>query len=896
MDEARPKKSFMLIDGHSLIHRAFYAIPLLTNAKGEPTNAVLGFTRMLWRLLDEYKPGAIAVAFDHHGPTFRHEAYEDYKANRKATPEELRPQIGLAKEVVAGFGIPILEVSGFEGDDLIGTAAKRASKQDFEVFLVTGDKDCLQLVNDSVKALLTRRGITDMELLDSEGVKEKLGVLPVQVADLKGLMGDPSDNIPGVPGIGEKTAVKLLNQYANIDEIIAHREELSPRVRKNLAEHEDLARLSKELATIDTDAPFELDPQECCWQGEPDYDRLRELFIRLDFNVLLDLLPQQEESAQTTLFSSPAVPSLEVLMTEQDKSKAAARLEGAEELFLDLLWQERPGRGIWDSYVGGVSFAIANQIFFCPLTGQGSLSEQLGPLTEVLEEGNTKYCHDLKSILLILKEHDILLKGDLRDLMVAGYLCNPGENNYGLLQLGTRFCDVYHSPLKDCLWELSPSSLAELAQLRMSIIPPLARRLKQELERLEMTNLFLEMEMPLIEVLQAMERAGICLDVDFLNELSEQMDRLLFDLSEAIYMLAGERFNLNSPKQLAEILFDRLGLPVVKKTKTGPSTSHEVLVELAEHHEIARFLVEYRKLAKLKSTYVDALPQLVDAKTGRLHTSYNQVVTATGRLSSTNPNLQNIPVRTEEGRKIRRAFVPQSQDRVFLSADYSQIELRILAHVSGDQTLINAFEQQQDIHKRTAAEIFEVPLDAVTDEMRNQAKAINFGIIYGISSFGLSRNTGLDRRDAQEFIDRYFAKYPGVKDYLDKTVQEAKRKGYVRTIFGRLRFLEGINSRNYTTRSFAERMAMNTPIQGSAADIIKLAMVRLHGALKSSSLQGDMLLQVHDELVFDVAKSDLHELAVLVTKVMEHVYPLAVPLKVELNVGPNWADTKPYTI
>lgn len=897
MAEARTKKRLMLIDGHSLIHRAYYALPPLTTSQGVPTNAVYGFTRMLWRLLEEHKPDAIAVAFDHHGPTFRHEAFEDYKAQRKPMPDDLKPQIELTKEVVTNFGIPIFELSGYEADDLIGTMAKRASAEDFEVFVVTGDRDCLQLVNEQVTALLTRRGITDLETLDPEGVKEKTGVYPKQIPDLKGLMGDPSDNIPGVRGIGEKTAVTLLQQYPCIEEILEHREEFSPRVAKALAEQGDLARLSKELATIDTDVPLDLDLQACCWQGEPDYERLRTLFTRLEFKGLLEQLPPLPTASQTSLFVATPTPTIQVLTSPAEKAQAAVDLLKAEELCLDLLWQPWPQRALWDSYVAGISLGTDNTAYFCPLDTNQALEAQLGPLGEVLaRHQGVKYCHDLKSILLITHEQGIGLAGDFWDLMVAGYLCNPGTNDYDLFQLGDRFCGQYHVPPQAPLWELSSEALATYAGERMATIQALAQCLPKELDRLEMTGLFQEIEMPLVEVLGKMERAGIRLDVDFLGELSRQMEGQLAQLTEEIYALSGGPFNLNSPKQLAEVLFERLGLPVLKKTKTGPSTSHEVLVELAQHHKIAELLVEYRKLAKLKSTYIDALPQLVDPKTQRVHTSFNQVVTATGRLSSANPNLQNIPVRTPEGREIRRAFVPQGPGRVFLTADYSQIELRVLAHMSQDETLIHAFQEDQDIHRRTAAEIWEVPLEAVTSVMREQAKAINFGIVYGISSFGLAQNTGLSRKEAGEFIERYFAKYPGVKQYMDRTIEGARERGFVRTLFGRIRFLEGIKSRNYTTRSFAERMAMNTPIQGSAADIIKLAMIELSRALESVSLPAEMLLQVHDELVFDVEAEAVGELARLVKRIMENVVSLAVPLKVELQVGTSWADTEPFAI
>ena len=547
--------------------------------------------------------------------------------------------------------------------------------------------------------------------------------------------------------------------------------------------------------------------------------------------------------------------------------------------------------------MAGISLGTDKTAYFCPLDTNQALEAQLGPLGEVLaRHQGVKYCHDLKSILLITHEQGIGLAGDFWDLMVAGYLCNPGTNDYDLFQLGDRFCGQYHVPPQAPLWELSSEALATYAGERMATIQALAQCLPKELDRLEMTGLFQEIEMPLVEVLGKMERAGIRLDVDFLGELSRQMEGQLAQLTEEIYALSGGPFNLNSPKQLAEVLFERLGLPVLKKTKTGPSTSHEVLVELAQHHKIAELLVEYRKLAKLKSTYIDALPQLVDPKTQRVHTSFNQVVTATGRLSSANPNLQNIPVRTPEGREIRRAFVPQGPGRVFLTADYSQIELRVLAHMSQDETLIHAFQEDQDIHRRTAAEIWEVPLEAVTSVMREQAKAINFGIVYGISSFGLAQNTGLSRKEAGEFIERYFAKYPGVKQYMDRTIEGARERGFVRTLFGRIRFLEGIKSRNYTTRSFAERMAMNTPIQGSAADIIKLAMIELSRALESVSLPAEMLLQVHDELVFDVEAEAVGELARLVKRIMENVVSLAVPLKVELQVGTSWADTEPFAI
>lgn len=858
------QKSLFLLDGNSLINRAFYALPPLTGKKGEPTNAVYGLTTMLLRLLDDYKPDQIMVAFDLSGPTFRHVQFEAYKAHRKGMPDELRSQIPLMKELLDKMGIPRLELQGWEGDDLIGTAAKKAEQAGYRVFIVTGDRDSFQLISRQITVLFTKRGITDTEKLDPETLKASYGVTPEQVVDLKGLMGDSSDNIPGVPGVGEKTAKKLLETYGSLEGIYDHLEEIGGKLGERLREYKEQAFLSRELATIRCQAPVEIDLE---LRPPRDDEAVRAIFQELDFRSLLARLPKEEETA-----AAPAAP-------------------GGD---WDLSWTPVHD-GNWQEFCGQlrtlqrifVSWASERKLLMVLLADRiwavkGELLEQR--LTELLPllENVEVYATSGKELL-----HLIGPAGPVSiafDLELALYCLDP-EKRWDLAA-AAHFCEL---PAVD-IDEQAPEYPAAQLRLMQAAAPRIEKRLKDD----GLWFLYSEIELPLARVLADMEAQGILVDRARLKVISRELQASLDQLTERIYSEAGEEFNINSPKQLGVILFEKLGLPVLKRTKSGPSTSAEVLEELSYHPLVAQVL-EYRQVAKLKSTYTDALGDLISPVTKRLHTTFNQTVTATGRLSSTHPNLQNIPVRTEAGRRIREVFVAP-EGSFLVSADYSQIELRLLAHLAQDQALLEAFRLGADIHVQTASEVFGVPQDQVTDDLRTAAKAINFGIVYGISSFGLAKGINLTQAQAQKYIDSYFQRYPKVKEFLDGAVEQGRRDGYVTTLFGRRRYLPNLKSKNFALRSFAARTAMNSPIQGSAADIIKLAMLRVHAALRDQELKSKLLLQVHDELVLEVPEAELDQVARLLKKEMEQVWELDVPLVVDVYYGRNWRDTEPYEL
>ena len=905
----------VLVDGNSLFHRAFYAIPTLTTSQGEYTNAILGFTTMLLRLLEDEEPDFVAVAFDLSGPTFRHEQFDDYKGNRPKMPDELASQVCLVKEVVAGFSIPILELEGYEADDIIGTLACHHAALGRNVLVVTGDRDCLQLVNENVTALITRRGISNLEAYDPEHVKARHGVPPHLVADLKGLMGDSSDNIPGVPGIGPKTGVRLLQKYGSLDSVLDNVHELRGKRRENLERYADQALLSRKLATIHCDVPVTCDLPPYgrdMWQD----DQLYQLFSRLEFKSLISRLSLARKALDEGISADEdsgeeaetKAPKIAVLSSQAEIEALVRSLEDSrqEMIFLDpyidcfdSIDASLVGLGVSDGQVGG----------FIPLyLSKTEAAEEKMPIkagrfnalhTLLEKEGLTKVCFDSKALRHALANRGVSLGESVWDISLAAYLLNPGQSIDGLDDVFLQVLDVYQPGREDLvgkgakaipLAEVEPERLARFSEMRLAQMADLKDKLDEELKEQALGTLYYEVELPLAEVLAAMERRGVAVDVGELGSISAEFGQRIDDLTTAIYCAAGMEFNINSPKQLGEVLFERLGLPILKETKTGPSTSAEVLEQLAEEHEIAQLVMDYRQLVKLKSTYLDSLELLVNPATRRIHTSFHQTATATGRLSSVNPNLQNIPVRTEEGRRIRRAFVAGHPDYVLLAADYSQIELRVLAHMSQDPAWLEAFRAGADIHSRTAAEVFGLEPDQVTPALRNAAKAINFGIVYGISSFGLARGTGLTVQEAQTYIDKYFKKYSGVKAYLDKTVEETREKGYITTLFNRRRYLPDIRSRRWALRNFAERAAMNAPIQGTAADIIKMAMVVLEREIAACGLRAKMLLQVHDELVFEVHTEDVGATVELVKEKMEGIVTLDVPLVVEVKIGPNWRD------
>ncbi len=873
-------KKIIIVDGNSLVYRAFHAIPLLTTSRGLITNAAYGFTNMLFKILQEEQPDLVAVVFDKGRVTFRNEQYSEYKANRSAMPEELRPQFPIVKDILKAMRIKIFELEGFEGDDLIGTIAARAEQDELSTLIVTGDRDALQLVSPRTKVLMTRRGITELEVFDEGKVREKYGVYPRQFTDFRGLTGDSSDNIPGVPGIGEKTAAKLLQQYPSIEEILEHTADLPKRQREKLEEYRDQALLSKKLATIEQNVPIEVDLAECAYSG-PDYPKILELFTELEFKSLVKQLVERNRvsgnNKADTPNDLPAVDAYHVGYQKVTNSEDLAQIKHLADTADSIAVAFN---GTKETGLSAAALAINDKVFYLPIDDKSS--EHLQLLKELCEDENTgKLVHEGKTAIWLLHCHDIALKNLKFDATVAAYLLNPTSSSYHLEDLALQYLGIV-------LPSKGEAALPAQADTLQKIVPILKKKISEQQEE----RLYYEVELPLVSVLAQMEIDGVAADKQILEKMSLELGERLTALAQEIYATAGEEFNINSPKQLGHILFEKLKLPVIKKTKTGYSTDASVLEELAEKHEIAAKILEHRQLSKLKSTYADGLKSLINKKTGCIHTTLHQTVTATGRLSSAEPNLQNIPIRLELGRKIRKVFVPRHKNNLLVTADYSQIELRVLAHIAGDKNFLEAFNKGQDIHTRTASEVFDVPIEEVTAEMRSKSKAVNFGIVYGISDFGLARDIKVSRAEARRYIENFFARCPGVKDYIDRVVREAKETGYVTTILNRRRYLPDLFSPNRTVRNFGERTAMNTPIQGSAADIIKLAMIRVANELQKRKMQSKMILQVHDELIFDVPKNELNELVELVKDCMENAVTLDVPLVVDIKAGPSWYDTK----
>lgn len=868
---------FVIIDGNSLANRAFYALPMLSNSQGLITNAIFGFCKMLWKIIEEEQPSCLAVAFDKGRIVFRHQDYADYKGQRKPMPVELRTQFPVLKDLLKAMNVVIYELEGYEADDIIGTMVRKAEKAGLQSIIVTGDRDALQLVTNQTTVLLTKKGISEVDRYDPKALQDKYGLTASQIIDLKGLMGDASDNIPGIPGVGEKTALKLLKDYGSIEEALAHHEDFrGKKLGQLLVQYADQAMLSKKLATIACDIPLEAEITECR-RCEPDYPQLLNMLQELEFkNIILQVMEEMkksdnpqtiitEEECQGCVITEPAALQ-EYLGSTKDwlgflcrsKKKDINELEitmlalqGQEQDAVVLQWQD-----------------------------QDELKELLAVLEPYLTDRQLpKATHNSKLAYLALSQYGIKLEGVITDTELMGYLLNPSYTFTNLADVSAKYLNR----------QLSNGSKTEDYYQEMAALRELDRLLPIELDKADMLKLYQELELPLAVVLAKMEKAGVLLDKDILSTIGSELNGRINNLISEIYELAGEEFNINSPKQLGVILFEKLGLPKGKKTKTGYSTSAEVLEALALEHEVVAKILEYRQLVKLNSTYIEGLQAIMVPETGKVHTSFNQTVTATGRLSSTEPNLQNIPIRLEEGRRIRKAFLP-TPGNLLLSADYSQIELRILAHIAGDPVLQEAFHKDQDIHTRTAAEVFGVPLEMVTEEMRRAAKAVNFGIVYGISDFGLAKDLGISRGEAKAYIENYFARYQGVKDYIDRVINQAREQGYVTTILQRRRYLPDILSSNFHLRSFAERTAMNTPIQGSAADVIKLAMLKMQRVIEEELPTCRMILQVHDELIFDVPANLLEEMAQRVREVMSGVYPLSVPLKVDLQAGQNWYD------
>ncbi|MDD4665924.1 MAG: DNA polymerase I, partial [Clostridia bacterium] len=821
---------FVIIDGNSLAHRAFYALPLLSNAQGFITNAIYGFYKMLAKVIADEKPTYLAVAFDKGKIVFRHQHYADYKGTRKGTPEELKPQFPVLKDLLKAMNIALWEIEGYEADDLIGTLAKLGEKAGLLNLIVTGDRDALQLIAPHTKVLLTRKGISEIEIYDEQVLAEKYGLKPAQMIDVKGLMGDQSDNIPGIPGVGEKTALKLIREYGNLENVLVHQADFQgKKLGEALANYGEQALLSKKLATIVTNVPLPLDLKQC-QKEEPDYPRFLALLKELEFKSIWQEVLQERgdfEEERTGGNGSASVSSSLTLSSKKALADYLARCQADLVLYL-----ETEKKGPRDLRITALGLKIPDQeAALCSWQKEEELSAYLQVLKPFLEnERIKKTVYDTKAVMLALDFYQIKLQGVVKDILLMAYLLNPSRPKQDLPSL-----------VQEELACAVPAEGEAVVPFYLNALEKLGESLFAELAEQEMLGLYQDLELPLAAVLAEMEKTGVKLNQVILATIGKELDRWIARLTEEIYHLAGEEFNINSPKQLGVILFEKLGLPTGKKTKTGYSTNAEVLEDLALEHEIAAKILFYRQMVKLKSTYIDGLSVLIEPFTSKVYTSFNQAVTATGRLSSTEPNLQNIPIRMEEGRRIRKAFLP-SPGKLLLSADYSQIELRVLAHISGDEVMIEAFNKDQDIHLRTAAEVFGVPLDAVSQEMRQAAKAVNFGIVYGISDFGLSRDLGIARAEAKQYIDSYFARYGGVRDYLRRIIAEAKKKGYVTTLLKRRRYLPDLQSRNYHLRSFAERAAMNTPIQGSAADIIKLAMLKLYRVLQESEWEGIKLI------------------------------------------------------
>lgn len=870
------QKRFLVLDGSSLIFRAFYALPGLSDSHGQPTGAIFGFSNMLTKLMAEQQPDLMVLAFDKSRHTFRTERYADYKGTRDKTPEELLSQFPLLREFAANMGIPFLEKDNYEADDIIGTLATQAAAKGYDVRVITGDRDALQLVRPNLRVLLTKKGISEIKDYDTAAFEEEYGFEPLKLIDLKGLMGDTSDNIPGVPGVGPKTASKLLLAYGSVENVLAHVGEVSgKKLKENLQTYADQARLSKELATIELHVP-DLAFAEEDYRIQPNMEKMQAF------------CDDHELRAVWRNFERLYGPAELALDLDGGENGAAA-----QDLSYDL-WDEAAVKTAARAPYLAVSGIFSGLAPFASLEGlavvAGPDAEKAGfvardsaafpVLLQLLES-------DKQAVLFGLKRYDQAgLRGQKAffDVELAAYLLEPERSKYALSELSQKYLqeaapESFDDEKAQAVWEAKAIS---------RLYPLLGAKLEEE----KLTHLMDTIELPLVEVLAGMEQNGVYVNRAHLAEKTEEVAGRLQTIEAAIYEMAGHDFNLNSPKQLGVVLFEELGLPVRKKTKTGYSTNAEVLESLRFEHPIVEQILAYRLWSKLKSTYLDGITGLIRTDTGRVHTSFNQTVTATGRLSSSDPNLQNIPVRTEEGRMIRALFEPGEGYDYLLSADYSQIELRLLAHMSGDENFIDAFKRGQDIHARTAAEVFGIPLEEVTPDLRRHAKAVNFGIVYGISDFGLARNLHISRKEAGDYISRYFERYPGVRAFMDKVVAEAHETGYVTTMFGRRRELPAIKSRNYNQRMLAERMAMNTPIQGTAADVIKLAMIAAFRKLKEAGLKSRILLQVHDELVLEVKESELETVQAILHEAMEHVVSLSVPLSIDVHWGRNWAEAK----
>lgn len=872
-------KKIVLLDGNSLAYRAFFALPLLTNDSGIHTNAVYGFTMMLQNILKEEQPTHVLVAWDAGKTTFRHSTFSEYKGGRQKTPPELSEQFPYLRKLLKAFNIPQYELENFEADDIIGTLSRAASEEAAKTVVISGDKDLTQLATDSTTVCITRKGITDMEIYTPAHIEEKYGIEPLQIIDMKGLMGDASDNIPGVPGVGEKTALKLLKEYGSVEHVYESLDAISgKKLKENLTNNEEQAYMSKQLATIEVNAPITISLQDLSYNG-PDEEQLTTLYKELKFTTLLEKMGVEG-------VESEPVEAIEVEtkheLTEADLSdQMAVHLEMMDDNYLT-------------SALFGLAMTNGERVFYVSMD---DLKQDDVLKKWLADSGTKKYTTDAKALFAALAANDIAITGIDFDLTLAAYIVNPSlsfdDVSEAAASVGWNGIQKDEKVYGKGAKKAAPDTeeIAQHAGTKAVAVWNLFETVTERLRQNEQYELYHNLELPLAIILGKMESTGVKTDLVTLETIGTELTSRLEHLETTIYELAGQAFNINSPKQLGVILFEKIGLTPIKKTKTGYSTAADVLEKLAPEHEIIEHILLFRQLGKLKSTYIDGLSKEIH-EDGKIHTRFQQALTQTGRLSSINPNLQNIPIRLEEGRKIRAAFVPSEPNWIMFAADYSQIELRVLAHISQDKKLIDAFRADEDVHTKTAMDVFGVTKEEVTSNMRRAAKAVNFGIVYGISDYGLSQSLDIPRKEAAEFIDTYLASFPGVKQYMDDIIVDAKQRGFVSTMMNRRRYLPDITSSNFNLRGFAERTAMNTPIQGTAADIIKKAMIDMDKRLEAEGLQARMLLQVHDELIFEAPEEELEQLKKIVPEVMESALELDVPLKVDSAYGSSWYETK----
>lgn len=937
-------KKLLLVDGNSILNRAFYGLQgpqLLSTSDGLYTNGVYGFLNILFKYIEEEQPGYICIAFDMKGPTFRHEQYEEYKANRKEMPQELAVQVPIIKEVLDAMNYKRIEYEGYEADDLIGWLSRCGEEKGMEVIIVTGDRDSFQLISNTtrVKLPVTRYGKTETEDYDYVAFHNKYGIEPKQMIDVKALMGDASDNIPGIKGIGEKTALKLIKEFGSLDDLYKNIQDVkSNSIRRKLEEEKEIAYLSKELASIKREVPEDLCKLEQLEIIEYDVKKLYEIFQRLEFRSFIDRLELQrkvhsnieiEEEKQLytndkNIFNVENLDELRKLKDIIKKQKSFSffhilddkKINKTENfagnlLGLALTWNEKEGDSTFirisneDGEANSEcldSTEISKKNLTSP-TNQGIKKKDfLAEFKEIFEdESIEKYAHDIKNFLIYLKDENINLKGLSFDTMIGAYILNPGRETYLVAELTKEYLDKDIIVLEDLfskkkggvLFESLPNDYLTSAACQYSrSIFSLHKVINKLMEENQQKALYYDIELPLVEILADMEYSGFKVNKEELVRFSHELDNEINYLTKEIYRLVGEEFNINSPKQLGVILFEKLGLPIIKRTKTGYSTAAEVLEQLMDEHAVISYILDYRQHTKLKTTYAEGLINMINPRTGRIHSKFNQTVVVTGRISSMEPNLQNIPIKLEMGRKIRKVFEPSNESFILVDADYSQIELRVLAHISEDENLINAFINNEDIHASTAAKVFGVPLEEVTSIMRARAKAVNFGIIYGIGDFSLGKDLGISRKEAKNYIDGYLDKYPGVKQYMHDTVLSGRKLGYVKTMYNRRRYLPELASKNFTIKSFGERVALNMPIQGSAADIIKIAMAKVYRKLKEDNMKSKLILQVHDELIIEAHVEEKERVVNIIKDCMETAVALKVPLKADISMGKNWYEVK----